>query len=115
MKLTLHNSNVPPLNKGGNRNLDLEREREQLQPDSQSSPDGADTRDLEFFDFNDLRNNLDEYNDAEDADNIGDLLVEEGDDLNDETFGDEVVGKKGENYKVVTIVSFTKACYRQRL
>ncbi|KAI7880086.1 hypothetical protein K492DRAFT_178108 [Lichtheimia hyalospora FSU 10163] len=87
---------MPPLNKGGNRNLELEREREQLQPNPQSSTnptDGADTRDLEFYDFGDLRNNLDEYNDAENADNIGDLLVEEGDDLNDETFGDEVVGK----------------------
>lgn len=97
---------MPPLNKGGNRNLELEREREHLQQNPQSSAnptDGADPRDLEFYDFNDLRNNLDEYDDAENADNIGDLLVEEGDDLNDETFGDEVVGKKGKRRKAATL------------
>ncbi|KAI9313294.1 topoisomerase II-associated protein PAT1-domain-containing protein [Dichotomocladium elegans] len=98
---------MPPLTEEDQRKLESEsgpRDRQQQQRSvsehSRNQQIETDSQEAEIYDFDSLRANLDEYNDeAADDDHLGDLLVEEGDDLNDETFGDdtrklkEVIGK----------------------
>ena len=84
------NTSMPPLNEGERQRFDS---KEDNNADRSKSTTHDQSDDLEVYDFDAMKDGLDDYDDRDlDHDNLGDMLIEEGDDFNDETFGEATVG-----------------------
>ncbi|KAI8138015.1 topoisomerase II-associated protein PAT1-domain-containing protein [Fennellomyces sp. T-0311] len=82
------NTSMPPLSEGELQKLESQEDA------AERSKHRDQDDDLEVYDFDALKGELDAPDDNGDNDNLGDLLIEQGDDLNDETFGDAPVGTR---------------------
>ncbi|KAI9496341.1 hypothetical protein BDB00DRAFT_810024 [Zychaea mexicana] len=95
------NTGMPPLSEGELQKLESKEDNISSSVDESAGGAGNNHRsknrdhgdDLEVYNFDALKDGINDYDDREVDDNLGDMLIDEGDDFNDETFGEASVGQ----------------------